>query len=98
MEKLPTANELYKALEKAGILQWDEVESFEGCRTIRFEVEEDPYGTRDDWEPKYCGDDQWAIFSKDDGDEWEDEQGDYRSFDSEAEANAYLDKFFKEKT
>lgn len=96
---IPKANELYKALIKAGILYWDEVESFEGVRVLRFMVNEEPYyGTRDDWFPQYCGDKQWAIFNKVYSSEWKDEQGDYRSFESYAEANAYLDEFFKDKT
>jgi hypothetical protein len=95
MEKLPTANGLYKALIKAGILYWDEVEAFEGVLVLRFKVSEAPdFGTRDDWVPQCCDTNVWAIFSKLDGWEWKDENQDYLMFETEAEANVYLDKFF----
>ena len=43
----------------------------------------------DDWEVQLVGDDQYVLFLKQ-GDEWIDENGDYRCFGSEEEALDHL--------
>jgi len=41
------------------------------------------------WQPERLGH-LWAIFGKDFSGEWIDENGDYRGFDTEEEANQYI--------
>jgi len=41
------------------------------------------------WQPERLGH-LWAIFGKDFSGEWIDENGDYRGFDTEEEANEYI--------
>jgi len=68
------------------------------CKIIVHELLLEYAGDPDQWFVEYCGDGQYALFGVDHSSEWIDENGDYRSFDSQAEALAYLKDFFQKHT
>jgi hypothetical protein len=50
--------------------------------------------TPQDWQAENCGD-HWVIFGRYSSGEWIDKNGDYLCFDTEAEANQYIEETMK---
>jgi hypothetical protein len=46
-----------------------------------------------DWYAEHIDDNQWVLFAKTASGEWIDENGEYRCFDTEAEALEYLNEY-----
>ena len=64
------------------------------CKKIVHELYMEGFNDRNCWEPERVGD-IWVIFGKNFSGEWIDENGDYRGFDTEQEANDYIKETFK---
>ena len=82
-----TPEELYEKLCEMGA-DFEIVEIFEGARIYRFHVDE---GTTV-WVPAKISSRYWGIMSHDLAFEYKDKQGDWFCFDTEEEAQAYIDK------
>lgn len=67
------------------------IPSNEAKKIVREIYLERGHNEPNDWEVQLVGDDQYVLFLKQ-GDEWIDENGDYRCFDSKKEARSHLRK------
>ena len=64
------------------------------CKKIVHELYMEGFNDPNCWEPERVGD-IWVIFGKNFSGEWIDENGDYRGFDTEQEAEQYIKETFK---
>jgi hypothetical protein len=68
------------------------------CKKIVHELYMERFNDPNCWQVEYVGylgDDLWAIYGKT-TDEWIDENGDYRGFDTKEEAEQYIKETFNE--
>ena len=72
-------------------------ESDERCKKICHEIYLKDWALNEmkDWYVEHVDDDQYVLFAKTVSCEWIDEDGEYRCFDTEAEALEYLTKYLE---
>lgn len=87
-------NQIYDALEKAGI-PYEVLRTEDGWLEIGFCVGFDR-GTFKDWYVERLGHKHWVIFHKVWNQEWQDEEGNNHCFETKKEAVAYLKEAFRQ--
>jgi hypothetical protein len=90
-----TRNQLFRFLERVGA-KFDIGESFEGVQHISVMVKDVDFGNRHDWGVvrNLANPDGYIIIHKKWGYEWQDTNKDFIQFNTEKEADCYLDGFF----
>lgn len=95
LEMETNENQIYDALEKAGI-PYEVIRREEGWLEIGFCVKEFNQGEFKDWYVERVGHKHWVIFHKEINQEWQDEEGNNLCFETKKEAVAHLKKVFLE--